>query len=116
MHPSQQGPATFDGFWAVYPRRVGKLAAEKAWDKAIKTVHPDTIIEGAMAYALDPNREPEFTAHPSTWLNQGRWDDESLPAKVAGVRQDPRRRGGPSLLELRQRAIENERPMIGAPS
>jgi hypothetical protein len=34
-----------------------------------------TIIEGAKRFAQDPNRQDEFTAHASTWLNQERWSD-----------------------------------------
>jgi SOS-response transcriptional repressor LexA len=71
----------FDEFWDVYPRRVGKVAAEKAFRKSADRVDPLEIIAGARRYAEDPNREPEFTAHPTSWLNAGRWDDELIPAK-----------------------------------
>lgn len=69
----------FDEFWATYPRRQGKGAAVKAWAKAIKRADPDTILKAAAAYRDDPQREPQYTAHPSTWLNQDRWEDEPLP-------------------------------------
>lgn len=75
------GVATFDEFWSVYPRRAGKLDARKAWAKAVKLAGPDVILAGACRYAADPNREAAYTAHPSTWLNQGRWDDDPLPAR-----------------------------------
>ena len=70
----------FDEFWATYPRRQGKGAAVKAWAKAIKRANPDTILKAAAGYRDDPHRDPQFTAHPSTWLNQDRWEDEPLPA------------------------------------
>ena len=79
-------PATRDAsdrfaeFWAIYPRRQGKGAAVKAWAKAIKRANPDAILKAAAEYRDDPQREPQFTAHPSTWLNQDRWEDEPLPA------------------------------------
>jgi hypothetical protein len=72
-------PAGFDEFWTIYPRKVGKKAAQKAWIKAIRD-EPDimAIIAAARRYAADPRRaaDPEFTAHPATWLNAGRYDDE----------------------------------------
>ena len=70
----------FDEFWATYPRRQGKGAAVKAWANAIKRADPDAIIEAAAGYRDDPQREPQFTAMPQTWLNQDRWEDEPLPA------------------------------------
>jgi hypothetical protein len=71
----------FDLFWKVYPLKVGKAAAKKAWDKAIESDDRDQIITGALRYAQDPNRHPSYTAYPATWLNAGRWADEPLPPR-----------------------------------
>jgi hypothetical protein len=71
----------FKTFWDVYPRRVGKGAALKAFAKALNDAPASLIVEGAKRYADDPNRSPAFTAHPSTWLNAARWDDEPLPER-----------------------------------
>lgn len=77
--------ALFDEFYAAYPRKVGKEAARRAWASACRKANPQSIIAAAARYASDPNREPQFTAHPSTWLNQGRWaDEEPLPARTNG--------------------------------
>lgn len=91
----------FEEFWQVYPRREGKLAAHKAF----KAVPPMTdflaVIEGARRFRDDPNREAEFTPHPATWLNQGRWDDDPLPARTNGHK--PRR---DRAQEIAQQAAE----------
>jgi hypothetical protein len=79
--PSNETPE-FDLFWEQYPIKVGKAAAKKAWDKAVKVESPDVIIQGAIRYATDPNRHPSFTAHASTWLNAHRWNDSPLPQRV----------------------------------
>ena len=71
----------FDLFWKVYPLKVGKVSAKKAWDKAVEAEDPDLVILGALQYAQDPNRHPSYTAHPSTWLNAGRWTDDPLPPR-----------------------------------
>jgi len=71
----------FEKFWAIYPIKVGKGSAMKAWVKAIKKTTVEVIVEGADRYARDPNRDPAFTAHPSTWLNGDRWLDSPLPLK-----------------------------------
>jgi hypothetical protein len=89
LNGSGRGPATdgkpgseaeaFDEFWTIYPRRVGKGAARAAWAKAVRKIDPAEIIKAAAGYRDWPGRKPDFTAHPTTWLNQERWTDE-LPA------------------------------------
>lgn len=86
-HPKN---SAFAVFWDHYPRKVGKRAAEKAWMQATRTTPADIIIAGAIAYANDPNREDTFTAHPSTWLNAGRWEDEPLPERTSGKKSGTR--------------------------
>jgi hypothetical protein len=72
----------FPAFWEAYPRRVGRGDAAKAWAKAVAKADPEVIIQGAARYAADPNRAPEYTAHPATWLNGERWADDPLPARA----------------------------------
>lgn len=71
----------FDEFWAAYPRRTGKGAARTAWAKAVQREHPGAIVRAALRFRHDPNRDPQFTPHPATWLNQDRWEDDPLPSR-----------------------------------
>jgi Helix-turn-helix domain len=71
----------FDAFWDIYPRRAGKGDARKAFERATHRSPVAEVMAGAARYRDDPNREAEFTAHPATWLNQDRWEDDPLPAK-----------------------------------
>jgi uncharacterized protein YdaU (DUF1376 family) len=73
--------SSFDNFWSVYPRKTAKGAATAAWVKALKKATAEEIIKAAEVYRDDPNRDEGFTAHASTWLNQERWLDGSLPQK-----------------------------------
>jgi len=73
------GPS-FDEFWAVYPRKAGKADARKAWAK-VDVMERGDVVDGARTYRDDPNRDPQFTAHPATWLRAGRWEDDPLPAR-----------------------------------
>jgi hypothetical protein len=77
----------FSEFWAVYPRRVGKLAALKAFTKARKMATTDQIIDGVERYL---RHKPSYAdwAHPSSWLNAGRWMDE-YTEQVTGTRWEP---------------------------
>jgi hypothetical protein len=80
LDPSIKHP-DFEEFWKIYPRKVAKAAALKAWIKAKQVTSPEEIIAGAQRYANDPNRHPSYTAHPATWLNAHRWGDEPLPQR-----------------------------------
>lgn len=82
LEPSKETPSSFDDFWEIYPRKVGKQAAQKAFIKALKVATLDEILAGARKYAEDPNRVDAFTAHPTTWLNAGRWADGPLPERI----------------------------------
>lgn len=78
------GSADFGTFWAAYPRHEKRAEAVKAWEKAVKRADPAAIVAGAVRYLQDPNRDPAFTAHASSWLNGDRWEDEPLPARGHG--------------------------------
>jgi len=72
----------FDEFWEVYPRKVGKSVAKKAWDKIKPTAEFQAKILDAIACqkkSLQWQRDNgQYIPHPTTWLNQERWDDEPL--------------------------------------
>lgn len=83
--PLKKNPEdAFEEFWSVYPRHVAKAAARTKFKVALKSASAETIIDGARRFASDPNLpEMQFVPHPTTWLNQGRWDDDPLPQRVA---------------------------------
>lgn len=68
--------SSFDEFWSVYPKRVARKKALQSWLVALKENDPQMLINAARSYRDDPKRLPEFTLHPTTWLNQERWLDE----------------------------------------
>ena len=68
---------SFDEFWEIYPRKAGKQEARKVFQRALSNASLSEILEGARRYASDPNRELQYTAHPATWLNQGRWSERA---------------------------------------
>lgn len=81
---------SFEQFWSSYPRRIAKYAARQSYEKALRHgANPDEIISGVENYKkhLVKEETPErFIAHASTWLNQGRWEDEytlNLPQQEA---------------------------------
>lgn len=70
----------FDLFWAAYPRKVGKKATQKAWKNANVNSALFNKIMTAVGFARTTKEwkreNGRYIPNPSTWLNQGRWDDE----------------------------------------
>jgi len=70
----------FEEFWEAYPRKTGKGAAEKAFEKIspTKELH-ETMIRAVRSASLSRQWTEEngrFIPNPATWLNQKRWEDE----------------------------------------
>src|SRR5699024_6166012 len=82
LHPEPSADASdrFDEFWEAYPKRTGqnpKKPARQKFEKIIKDVDPQVLIDAAHAYARsEQNNDPKFIAQTQTWLNQERWNDE----------------------------------------
>ena len=85
--PPLDTSSDFDNFWKLYPRKTAKGAAKSAYLKALTKAEAETIYLGAERFANDPNRDPAFTPHASTWLNQERWLDEPLPPRRLTVEE-----------------------------
>lgn len=70
----------FAAWWAAFPNKVGKGAAEKAYEKAIRLAAPEVLLDGVHRYAAKRDDRP--WCNPATWLNQRRWEDEA-PQPIA---------------------------------
>ena len=68
----------FEQFWKHYPRKVAKRAAQMAFNRLTKDEQAQAVeaIEQHVAYWKLKGTEMEFICHATTWLNQGRWEDE----------------------------------------
>jgi hypothetical protein len=71
----------FDTFWKTYPKKIGKKAALKAFQKAKKAgMPPIKVIVAAIEQQRSCDQwkrdNGQYIPNPTTWLNQGRWDDE----------------------------------------
>jgi len=90
-------PSGFARWWEAYPNKVGKQAAERAYATACRKIggpDPPAILFDGLKRALASGVwDDGFIPHPTTWLNQGRWDDEPArkpPPRSANERPDPR--------------------------
>jgi len=68
----------FNEFWSLYPRKIAKATARKAWQKlsAEQQLMAAKAIDTHCQYWRAKETELEFIPHASTWLNQERWEDE----------------------------------------
>lgn len=66
----------FAEFWALYPLKVARKAALKAYASALKETDHATIIAGLSDQRRWGAFKPGFTPHAATWLNRGSWADE----------------------------------------
>jgi hypothetical protein len=77
--PKSDYPSAFEEWWDTYPRKDAKRKALEAWRRARKRATDQALIDGALRYAQDPNRQEQFTKQPATWLNGDCWLSDALP-------------------------------------
>lgn len=84
----QRTAARFGDFWALYPVKKGRQAAERAWKAKGLDAKADEIIGHVLymqAHCTDWQRG--FAPHGSTYVNGERWSDEPKRAQAQGPPQ-----------------------------
>lgn len=76
--PSEE--ASFEEFWKIYPKKVAKGDARKAWLQTEK-IRPSIPELLKSVYAARASKQwlkdaGEYIPHPATWLRQERWEDQ----------------------------------------
>ena len=64
----------FDTFWNLYPKKVAKADALKAWKQATKRKTADELIELAKAYSESKLPDQQYIPYPASWLNKELYD------------------------------------------
>src|SRR5688572_10750170 len=84
-------PLGFLEFWALYPRKVGKTDARRAWKRKRP---PITKVRAALAWQVKSLQWRQgYIVNPSTYINQGRWEDEPMQGPAAGGYSEKEIRG-----------------------
>lgn len=86
--------AGFAEWWAGYPHKVGKGAAEKAWPKALALARGADLAAAVRRY-IDGKPADRPWCNPATWLNQRRWEDQEGGNGLANGGGERRRPTGP---------------------
>ncbi|KKN66924.1 hypothetical protein LCGC14_0466990 [marine sediment metagenome] len=80
-NPAQASPSPsgFSTFWDLYPRKVGKPAALKAYRGMRSGMRLALVLAGLKRWMQTEQWQKEdgkFIPYPATFLNQRRWEDE----------------------------------------
>lgn len=83
----------FDKFWAVYPRKIAKAEARKAWKQTEKVRPSIEKVTEALKKAAQTEQwmrgNGQFIPHAATWLRGERWDDEHEVVLPGVVNEKP---------------------------
>lgn len=103
--PPSAAAIGFDEFWSAYPLKKAKATAEKAWAKLKPNAELGATILSAIAThraSIEWQRDGgQYIPHPTTWLNQRRWEDEVTHASS----QQTGRKGPRSAVDDVKQAI-----------
>jgi hypothetical protein len=83
----------FERFWSAYPKKVGKDAAKRAFDKR----RPDDTLARLMVDSVNAQKSSaqwlkdggQYIPNPATWINQGRWQDDAGPQGLSPLFHHP---------------------------
>lgn len=115
----------FEAFWKIYPRKVGKQEALKAYIKArngyrtnigdFKGVDKDVLFNALKRFvdSIDEKTEMRFIPHLTTWLNQRRYEDYE-EAKQVVRDNDPNKCYSYDGLPERAKEIMKQSPILDA--
>tara|TARA_B110000858_G_C17665979_1_gene409574 strand:+ start:298 stop:915 length:618 start_codon:yes stop_codon:yes gene_type:complete len=77
---SDKSQDDFKRFWSNYPRNEKKVLAEKSWMKQNPDI--DVVLKSLSLFKVSDEWKKDngkYIPHPSTWLNQRRWEDDVKP-------------------------------------
>lgn len=70
---------SFNEFWLLYPRRVAKKDAVRAWARVPTDLHVTVLVALASWRRVWAQKDIEYLPYPASWLNGERWEDELPP-------------------------------------
>ena len=87
--------AECETLYGLYPRHIGKVAAIKAIQKALKLKPFDAMLLAVRAYVRKieiEGTEEQFIPYPASWFNAGRYEDDMTPHPKNGNETAPKLR------------------------
>lgn len=102
----ESASASFQAFWAAYPKKEGRTQAEKAW----RSINPDTDLMHVIIAAVDRDKGTDawhrengrYIPMPAKYLTERRWEDQHVETEERGERTY-------SLQDAFRRAVDRQR-------
>lgn len=108
----------FAEFYRLYPRKVARLDAEKAWKQMLaRGYEPSEIVAGAEAFAKQcrkEGKEQQYIPYPASWLRAGRWMDSEIQETIVPAKNECLMRKVKDLDELKLVLAERNNGTIPA--
>lgn len=90
---SKEKTKAFEKFYELYPKKVARGDAEKAWKKIDPKLYDEILraVENQKKTKQLGNPEKQFIPYPASWLNAMRWKDEVEKNALNGstIKVDP---------------------------
>ena len=69
---------TFQDFYSLYPRKMGRKEAERSWNRLTPAQQAECLeaMPNYLKYWKIKQTQKDFIPYPATFLNQERWTDE----------------------------------------
>jgi len=77
----------FETFWKAYPKRVARKKALEVFEKLDQSLLPEILSALEKQKCSASWKDIKFIPHPTTWLNQARWEDEPEPIDLRAERE-----------------------------
>jgi hypothetical protein len=104
LHPKQAYAESFERWYRLFPKKVGKQEAAAAFGRALKKIAAMRAMESpealdwlcgvTEAFATSPKGRGEFVKNPASWLNAGHYDDDPGEWHKSGFTKKPIERVG----------------------
>lgn len=108
VKPSNDLIKDFEEWYALYPRKVGRGQAVKAFKSARNKTTQAELMAGLKRFLVAArDTEKNYIPHPATWLNGERWADEDNKTNPQVVKKQPQRTF-PTFSELKAAGATEE--------
>jgi hypothetical protein len=71
---TKQADESFETFWNLYPKKVAKADALKAWKQVLKKKTANEMIGLTKAYSESKLPDMTYIPYPASWLNKGLYE------------------------------------------
>jgi hypothetical protein len=78
---TKQADESFETFWNLYPKKVAKADALKAWKQVLKKKTADEMISITKAYSESKLPDMTYIPYPASWLNKELYESVEVQEK-----------------------------------